>query len=138
MRNFSDPIPTPNPEPEPDTSDWYWYGTPEEWISDELGILWEELWEAEEKGNRPDWQIVVLEGRIQNATSIVGPVSWRDVPGRYVLSGGFSKACERMGIVTDEPSREDLEDLMLGEVFAEADYLRIFGGESVSKFSDPP
>lgn len=82
------------------------------WVRWELQCLWADLEEAQRRATNGSWSIDCEDKaqRIVDATSLVGPVSWRTIGADSVVDGWFKAMNERIGIAKpDLPTDAELE-----------------------------
>jgi hypothetical protein len=69
-------------------------------IREELGCLWGDLHDAQQRGIRTDWSIQCenLAERITDLTKLVGPTSWDEVPLPLLENGVYLRVHVAMGV----------------------------------------
>ena len=87
----------------------------DEFIENELLLLWDSLWEAEDRsrsGNpdRPSIEMEYIMERIAWATSLVGPISWKKINLMAVETGRYEHWAKYMGIEYEPPKLEELSE----------------------------
>ena len=82
-----------------------------EFIEFELILLWDSLWEAEDRSrssnpDRPSIEMENIMERIVWATSLVGPVSWKEINLRALETGRYEHWAKYMEIEYEPPKLE--------------------------------
>ena len=79
------------------------------WIAKELVCLWHDLGDARDSAHNRDWSMQCdnLAERIREATQLVGPVPWDEVPATWILDGTFAGLCERIKVATVLPTEDE-------------------------------
>lgn len=83
------------------------------WVRWELQCLWEDLEQAQRYAMDRVWSIACedIAQRIVDATSLVGPVSWRNIGMTLIVNGWFERMNNRIGINNpDLPTSADLKE----------------------------
>jgi hypothetical protein len=109
-------------------------GDAEQFVKDELTYLWGLLWDAYnaflgstwigqpqkrwQEGGSWSGRCEGLATRIGQATAIVGPVSWGNIPMTALVDGWFSWANQRIGIVDPDVPNSDQVDLLREQLAA--------------------
>lgn len=88
----------------------------DEFIENELLLLWDSLWKALERSlsgdpERPSMEMENIMERIVWATSLVGPVDWDEISTEALQSGRYEHWANYMGIDYQAPTEEELAEL---------------------------
>lgn len=83
--------------------------TADGWIRWELQCLWSDLEEAQRRAVNGDWSIDCDDKaqRIRDASSLVGPVSWRNIAMPSIVNGWFVAMSNRIGIPDPDLPTDD-------------------------------
>lgn len=84
----------------------------DEFIECELLLLWDSLWEALERSlsgdpERPSMEMENIMDRIIWATSLVGPISWKEINLAAVKTGRYEYWAKHMGIEYNLPTEDE-------------------------------
>lgn len=79
-----------------------------EFIENELLLLWDNLWKALERSlsgdpERPSMEMENIMDRIIWATSLVGPISWKEINLKALKTGRYEYWAKFMGIEYQMP-----------------------------------
>ena len=85
-----------------------------EFIENELFCLWDSLWNALERSlsgdpERPSMEMENIMGRIVWATSLVGPISWKEINLKAMETGRYEYWAKYMKIEYQMPPSEVLD-----------------------------